>query len=217
MLRMGLRNVARSGRMKPDRAATLKATNSYFWALPRFLHRHGYPFQSPLAGDITLPYLHLALIDFAIHFMLRRAVRKTFLYHDPPDVIRFVLSTSKRSGFVILFSRLSIISSCVVKRPPSISNRGSASLVVKRILCLIRARAILLKSDLIGHLRLQWSLTYVMWREIIRSNSERVCLPRFHLNLISQPSVAAQSSTSLSTFRPCRRARHQPPPFVPHP
>ena len=38
MLRMGLRNVARSGRMKPDWAATLKATKGYVCALPRFFN-----------------------------------------------------------------------------------------------------------------------------------------------------------------------------------
>jgi hypothetical protein len=60
VFRMGLRNVARSGRMKPDWAATLKATKGYVCALPRFFNRHGYPFQSPLAGGIDLPHLHLA-------------------------------------------------------------------------------------------------------------------------------------------------------------
>jgi hypothetical protein len=43
--------------MKPNRAATLKATNGYVCPLPRFLDRHGYPFQSHLAGGIDLPHL----------------------------------------------------------------------------------------------------------------------------------------------------------------
>jgi hypothetical protein len=63
-------------------------------SLPRFFNRHGYPFQSPLAGSITMPYLQLALIDFAIHFTLRRGVSQNILVSRAPGVIRFVFSTS---------------------------------------------------------------------------------------------------------------------------
>ena len=79
VLRMGLRNVARSGRMKPDWARDTQSNEGLRLRAASLFQRHGYPFQSPLAGGITLPYLHLALIDFAIHFMLRRGVSQNIL------------------------------------------------------------------------------------------------------------------------------------------
>ncbi len=52
---------------------------------------------------------------------------------------------------------------------------------------MIRTRAILLKSDLIGHLRLQWGLTYV--GRIIRRIRSEFAFPGSICNLTSQPPV----------------------------